>query len=701
MPGAGKPYPLGASWDGRGVNFALFSEHASRVELCLFDGPENDSESRRVELTETTDQVWHGYLDDVRPGQLYGYRVYGPYDPDAGLRFNPNKVLFDPYSRAIGRSLSWRDEVFGFPALDGDPMFDGATSHFDERDSAPYAPLGVVLEGKFDWRDDSQLDVPLTESVIYELHVKGFTKLHPGVPEAIRGTYAGLASPAAIEYLKSLGVTAVDLLPIHAHVDEFHLGKLGLRNYWGYNTLGFFAPQPGYSSDPTPEGAVRELKQMVNDLHSAGLEVLLDVVYNHTCEGSESGPTISFRGIDNLSYYRLSPDDMRWTVDYSGTGNTVDTRHPRVLQLVMDSLRYWVDEMHVDGFRFDLATALGRASDDFDRHSGFLDAVRQDPVLSRVKLIAEPWDVGPGGYQVGRFPAGWSEWNGKFRDDVRRFWRGDERRAPRLASRLAGSSDLFGHSGRSVTASVNFITAHDGFTLNDLVSYQEKHNDANGEGDRDGDNNNHSHNHGVEGPTDDPEIVEIRERQKRNFLATLMLSAGVPMLTAGDELGRTQHGNNNAYSQDNEISWLDWGLADGGPELLQLVRRLTRFRKAQSAITRKRFFTGRRAGVGGFQDIAWHTPSGEEIADWSRAGPALAVLIGPRSETDEALCYLINGSESDERFQLPQWVEADWERVFDTALPAGGEELAVTDDDYLALGRSFVVLRASGNSLDA
>ena len=693
MLGAGKPYPLGATWDGSGVNFALFSEHATRVELCLFDRPEHHSEASRVELAETTDQVWHGYLDNVRPGQIYGYRVYGPYDPDAGLRFNPNKVLFDPYSRAVGRSMRWRDEVFGFPAVDGQPTSEGAPSHFDERDSARYAPLGVVTEDQFDWEDDAHPDIPLTESVIYELHVKGFTKLQPGIPEAIRGTYAGLASPPAIEHLKSLGVTAVDLLPVHAHVDEFHLGSLGLRNYWGYNTLGFFAPEPGYSSDRSPEGAVREFKQMVKDLHAAGLEVLLDVVYNHTCEGSERGPTVSFRGIDNLSYYRLDREDMRTTVDYSGTGNTVDTRHPRILQLVTDSLRYWVEEMHVDGFRFDLATALGRESDEFDRHSGFLDAVRQDPVLSRVKLIAEPWDVGPGGYQVGGFPAGWSEWNGKFRDDVRRFWRGDQRMAPRLASRLAGSSDLFGHSGRSVTASVNFITAHDGFTLNDLVSYQDKHNDANGEGNRDGDNNNHSDNHGVEGPTEDAEIVEIRERQKRNFLATLMLSAGVPMLTAGDEFSRTQHGNNNAYSQDNEISWLDWGLAEGEPELRKFVQRLTQFRGAQSAIRRKRFFAGRRGEAGDLKDIAWYAPDGQEITDWSRVWAALAVMIGPASEGGDVLLYMINGGESDERFRLPQWVGAEWERVFDTSLLAGGDEVTLSGGDYFAIGRSFVVLR--------
>ena len=695
MPEAGKPYPLGAMWDGCGVNFALFSEHASRVELCLFDGPEHYSESQRVELAEMTDQVWHAYLEGVEPGQLYGYRVYGPYDPDSGFRFNPNKVLFDPYSRTIGRPLRWRDEVFGYPAGDGHPASDEATAYFDERDSAPYAPLGAVVEGRFDWGGDSPPDIPLTESVIYELHVKGFTKLHPDVPEAIRGTYAGLAAPASIEYLKSLGVTGVDLLPVHAHVDEFHLGKLGLRNYWGYNTLGFFAPQPDYSSDPTSEGAVREFKQMVKALHAEGLEVLLDVVYNHTCEGSESGPTVSFRGIDNLSYYRLDPEDKRSTVDYSGTGNTVDTRHPRVLQLIMDSLRYWVEEMHVDGFRFDLATALGRESDDFDRHSGFLDAVRQDPVLSRVKLIAEPWDVGPGGYQVGGFPAGWSEWNGKFRDDVRRFWRGDEGIVSRLATRLAGSSDLFGHSGRLVTASVNFITAHDGFTLNDLVSYDQKRNRANGEDNQDGDNHNHSHNHGVDGPTDDAEVVDVRERQKRNFLATLMLSAGVPMLTAGDEFARTQHGNNNAYSQDNEISWLDWDLTDQQRQLLKFLRRLTCFRKAQRAITRKHFFTGRQTGATGLKDIAWHSPSGAEITDWSHAS-AFAALVGPAAESGDALYYLINGGESAESFRLPQWDGVEWERVFDTAFPAGGEEIAVTEDFYEALGRSFIVLRATG-----
>jgi glycogen operon protein len=547
----GSPYPLGATWDGVGVNFAIFSEHATRVELCLFDTAEAETESLTIPLTEQTDMVWHGYLPDVRPGQLYGYRVHGPYDPHRGHRFNPNKVLMDPYAKVVGRTLTWNDTLFGFPPGEDD-------MRFDERDSAAAAPLAAVVDAAFTWGDDRPPRTPWHRTLIYELHVKGFTKLHPDIPESLRGTYLGLASEAAIHHLTSLGVTAVELMPVHHHTDDWHLVKRGLRNYWGYNTLTYFAPDARYASSASPLECVREFKTMVRALHAAGLEVILDVVYNHTAEGNHVGPTVSLRGIDNATYYRLQPHARRFYEDFTGCGNTLNMRSPRVLQLIMDSLRYWVTEMHVDGFRFDLASALARELHAVDKLGAFFDIIHQDPLLSQVKLIAEPWDLGEGGYQVGNFPTKWTEWNGKYRDAVRQFWRGDGGGVSELATRLSGSSDLYAQSGRRPYASINFITAHDGFTLADLVSYSQKHNEANGEQNADGENHNLSWNCGVEGATSDRRILDVRVRQRRNLLSTLLLSVGVPMITAGDELGRTQGGNNNAYCQDNEISWIDW-----------------------------------------------------------------------------------------------------------------------------------------------
>ncbi|HHN72800.1 MAG TPA: glycogen debranching enzyme GlgX, partial [Thermopetrobacter sp.] len=570
----GSPYPLGATWDGVGVNFAIFSEHATRVELCLFDSVDAERESVRIPLPERTDMVWHGYVPDLIPGQLYGYRVYGPWDPEQGHRFNPNKVVFDPYAKAVGRPLRWADELYGYTY--GHPSAD---LKMDERDNAAWAPLAAVIDPAFTWGDDRRPNTPWHNTVIYEVHVKGFTKLHPEVPELLRGTYSGLASEPAIRHLKELGVTAVELMPVHHHAYERHLVEHNLSNYWGYNTLAFFAPDTRYAAATQPAEAVREFKRMVRVLHAAGLEVILDVVYNHTAEGNHLGPTLSLRGIDNAAYYRLSPENRRYYVDFTGCGNTLNMVHPRVLQLIMDSLRYWVLDMHVDGFRFDLASTLARELHEVDKLGAFFDIIHQDPVLSQVKLIAEPWDLGEGGYQVGNFPVGWTEWNGRYRDTVRAFWKGDGGMMSEMATRLAGSSDLYEHSGRRPYASINFVTCHDGFTLQDLVSYNEKHNEANLEGNRDGENNNLSWNCGVEGPTDDPAIVALRERQKRNFIATLMLSQGVPMISGGDELSRTQRGNNNAYCQDNEISWYDWQLDERRRDFLEFVRYVVKLRR--------------------------------------------------------------------------------------------------------------------------
>jgi len=707
--GPGRPYPLGATWDGLGVNFSIFSEHATRVELCLFDASDATAESLRVALPEHTDMVWHGYIPGLRPGQLYGYRVHGPYDPAAGHRFNPNKVVLDPYAKAIGRTARWGDELFGYPV--GDPAEDLA---MDDRDNLAQAPLGAVIDPSFSWGDDRPPRTPWHETIIYEMHVKGFTQLHPeigntlnGAHAGLRGTYAGLRSEAAIRHLKWLGVTAVELMPVHHHAYDRHLVEVGLSNYWGYNTLAFFAPDIRYAAIPSPEESVREFKMMVRALHAAGLEVILDVVYNHTVEGNHLGPTLSLRGIDNAAYYRLMPDDRRHYVDFTGCGNTLNMLHPRVLQLIMDSLRYWVLEMHVDGFRFDLASALARELFEVDKLGAFFDIIHQDPVLSQVKLIAEPWDLGQGGYQVGNFPVGWTEWNGKYRDNVRRFWRGDGGVASELASRLSGSSDLYEQSGRRPYASINFVTAHDGFTLQDLVSYNEKHNQANKEDNADGESNNLSWNCGVEGPTDDPEIRTLRERQKRNFMATLLLSQGVPMIRGGDELSGTQQGNNNAYCQDNELGWLHWDLDDEKREFLEFTRRLIHLRREQPALRRRKFLQGRQLRGSDVKDIAWFEPTGAEMTDeaWNRDYVrCLGVrLAGDASdEVDEAgnrivgdtLLLLFNAHHEAIAFKLPSQKRGEfWQRLLDTAEPQAGVRGFRSGSRYPLQGRSVAVLR--------
>jgi isoamylase len=666
---AGLPYPLGATWDGKGVNFALFSAHAEKVELCLFD-PRGRREVARIALPEYTDEVWHGYLPDARPGTLYGYRVYGPYDPARGHRFNHHKLLLDPYAKALAGKLRWTDAHYGYRI--------GAQREdlsIDRRDNAGAMPKCVVLEEAFTWGEDHRPSLPWMQTVFYELHVKGFTEQHPGVPPALRGTFAGLASPAVIEYLHELGVTTVELLPVQAFFDDRHLVERKLRNYWGYNPIGFFAPEPRYlQSDPN------EFKTMVKHLHEAEIEVVLDVVYNHTAEGNHLGPTFSFKGIDNATYYRLA-QDPRYYDDVTGTGNTVDLRHPRVLQMVTDSLRYWVEEMHVDGFRFDLAPALAREDHGFARNGAFFKALAQDPVLSRVKLVAEPWDVGLGGYQLGNFPPGWSEWNGRYRDTVRRFWRGDMGVLPELASRLAGSSDLFEHQGRRPRASVNFVTVHDGFTLNDLVSYDHKHNEANGEDNRDGTDDNLSFNGGVEGPTSDPEIVNLRERQKRNLIATLLLSLGVPLVLAGDEHGRTQQGNNNAYCQDNEVSWVRWNAASPRDlALADFFKTMLRMRREHPAFERDAFFHGRPVDASGRKDIAWIRPDGHEMQpeDWSAERRTIGFFLGARP----MLFVAMNPAPDDVAFALPDVERVSWSLVLDTAIE-GGAQRDVPNDDVL------------------
>src|SRR5712691_4496809 len=592
----GNAYPLGAIWDGSGTNFAIFSEVAELVELCLFD---DEGAETRIGLTEVDGFVWHAYLPDVGPGQRYGYRVHGPYEPRRGHRCNPAKLLLDPYGKAVDGQVTWNPALYSY-AFGGS---DAGSINTD--DSKSFMPRNVVINPYFDWGGDQQLRTPYQETLIYEAHVRGLTLRHPGVPEDLRGSYAGLASPAVIEHLQRLGVTAIELMPVHQSVPDPFLVERGLTNYWGYNTIGFFAPHNGFGSAPTPHGQVAEFKSMVKTLHQAGIEVILDVVYNHTAESGALGPTLSFRGIDNAAYYRLADDDPQVYLDYTGCGNSLNVRHPHALQMIMDSLRYWIHDMHVDGFRFDLASALARELHDVDRLSAFFDLVQQDPVVSQVKLIAEPWDVGQGGYQVGKFPPLWSEWNGKYRDTVRDFWRGKPATLPEFASRLTGSSDLYETSGRRPVASVNFVTCHDGFTLRDLVSYNAKHNEANGEENRDGSDDNRSWNCGVEGPADDPGVTALRARQRRNFLATLFCSQGVPMLLAGDELGRTQAGNNNAYCQDNELSWVDWGMAENAAGLLGFTRALAALRREHLVFRRRRFFRGERAGDGHLADIAW------------------------------------------------------------------------------------------------
>ena len=693
----GEPYPLGATWDGEGVNFALFSENAEKVELCLFDET-GKTEIERIGIREHTDQIWHCYLPYGRLNQLYGYRVYGPYEPENGHRFNPNKLLMDPYAKAIAGSIDWSYPHFGYRLGSEDEDF-----AFDERDNASGMPKCRVVDTAFTWGDDRP---PLTswhETIIYETHVKGFTQQHPGIPPERRGTYAGLASAPAIEHLKRLGVTAVELMPVHSFVDDKHLVDQGLKNYWGYSSIGFLAPDMRYSAT----GSISEFKTMVKRLHSAGLEVILDVVYNHTAEGNHLGPTLSFRGIDNAAYYRLT-DDKRFYMDYTGTGNTLNMMHPRVLQLIMDSLRYWILEMHVDGFRFDLASALARELHEVDRLGAFFDIIRQDPVISQTKLIAEPWDVGEGGYQVGNFPVGWTEWNGKYRDEVRSYWKGDGGLVGELAYRLTGSSDLYERGGRLPYASINFVTAHDGFTLQDLVSYNEKHNEANGEDNNDGESHNRSWNHGVEGPTDDPQVRRLRARQKRNMLATLLLSQGVPMILHGDEMGRTQDGNNNGYCQDNEISWLGWDLSRSDQNFLAFARRVIRLRKEHPVFRRRRFFQGRRIKGADVKDITWLTPEGVEMTDeeWDSSfarslGLQMAGISEAeydaqgRPEEDDDFLLLLNAHDGGIPFTLPpQPEDTRWQVYLDTTYSAGlrADGFYKPGDEYPLKPRSMVVL---------
>jgi glycogen operon protein len=661
------------------VNFALFSEQATKVELCLFNGPQSTKEEQRVELIQYTDQVWHAYLPDVRPGQVYGYRVHGPYRPELGLRFNPNKVLVDPYAKSVVRQTKWHGSMFGYKR--GTSQDDGEC---DFEDNAAYAPLCAVIDPSFVWGDDAPPRIPWSETVIYEAHVKGLTARHPAVPEALRGTYAGLASEDVIDHLQKLGVTSIELMPVHQHEDEPFLLQRGLSNYWGYSTLSFFAPDIRFASSQGFMDQVREFKMMVRALHSAGMEVILDVVYNHTAEGNRWGPTLSLRGIDNLAYYRLQEDKRRY-LDFTGTGNSLNMMHPRVLQLIMDSLRYWVLEMHVDGFRFDLASTLARELYDVDRLAAFFDIIHQDPVLSQVKLIAEPWDLGSGGYQVGNFPVQWTEWNGKYRDAVRRYWRGECAVVGELATRLAGSSDLYAHSCRKPHASINFVTCHDGFTLQDLVSYEQKHNQANKENNRDGANSNLSWNCGQEGPSQNEEILVLRRRQKRNFMATLFFSIGVPMLSGGDELGRTQQGNNNAYCQDSLLSWYPWDLTSSDASFVRFVRRVSALRRSQPVFKRQNFFQGRSIHGSESKDITWLREDGEEMKhkDWldpSRCVIGLMLGGDALNEIDErgrsiigdTMLMLVNSNGWPVDFTLPSYTNSDeWQVMLDTRYEEG------------------------------
>jgi glycogen operon protein len=706
----GRPYPLGATWDGLGVNFAIFSANATKVELCLFDAA-GETEVERIELPEYTDEVWHGYLPDARPGVVYGYRVYGPYEPADGHRFNPNKLLLDPYAKQIVGRLEWNPALFGYALESGDDLT------FDERDSAPFMVKARVIDPAFTWGHDRKPETAWDRTIVYEAHVKGLTMRHPGVPEAIRGTFAALSEPAILDYLRALGVTAIELLPVQSHVTDSYLVEKSLVNYWGYNTLAFFAPDRGYAANP--EFAFAEFKEMVAHAHAARLEVILDVVYNHTPEGNERGPTLSFKGIDNASYYRLA-EDRRYYINDTGTGNTVNLSNSRVLQLVMDSLRYWATEMRVDGFRFDLATILGREPHGFEGQGRFLDACRQDPALAGVKLIAEPWDCGPGGYQVGQFAPGWAEWNDRFRDTVRAFWRGDPGQVPELSARLLGSADLFDKRGRRPWASLNFITAHDGYTLADLVSYENKHNEANGEDNRDGHSHNLSANYGAEGPTEDAGINAVRQRQMRNMLATLLLSRGTPMLLAGDELARTQGGNNNAYCQDNGISWLDWDLSPEAKDLARFTQRLIAIRRALPMLRRGRFLTGRVDEELGVKDVAWITPAGTEMTEenWTDGNAkSFGVLLDGRAQetgirrpgTDATLLLVLNAHDDVVEFTLPDHPGGrDWVVLVDTNRPDLDDLPRVPIGHvYAVTGRSLLLLmlrpesgRRSGGEAD-
>ena len=690
----GLPFPLGATWDGLGVNFAIFSAHATKVELCLFDAS-GETELERIELPEYTDEIWHGYLPDAHPGQIYGYRVHGPYEPEAGHRFNPNKLLIDPYAKQLVGELRWSEALFGYTI--GHP--DGDLS-FDERDSAPFVPKCKIIDPAFTWGRDHPVQVPWDRTVIYETHVRGYTMRHPAVADELRGTFAGLKTPEIIEYIRKLGVSSIEFLPIHAFVQDQHLLEKGMNNYWGYNSIAFFAPHPKYLAS----GKISEFKEMVAHLHNADLEVILDVVYNHTAEGNELGPTLSMRGIDNASYYRLMPDDKRYYINDSGTGNTLDMSHPCVLQMVTDSLRYWATEMHVDGFRFDLATILGREHEGFDERHGFLVACRQDPVLAKTKLIAEPWDCGPGGYQVGGFPPGWAEWNDQFRDTVRAFWKGDDGQLADFASRLTGSGDLFNQRGRRPFSSVNFVTAHDGFTLKDLVSYNHKHNEDNDEDNRDGSDNNLSWNHGVEGPSDDPEIVGLRYRQMRNFFATLLFAQGTPMIVAGDEFGRTQHGNNNAYCQDSEIGWVNWDICQNSQGLLAFVRKLIRLRQRFPMLRRGRFLVGAYNEELGVKDVTWLAPNAEEMSveQWEDANNrCMGMLLDGRAQatgirragSDATLLIVINAHHDLVNFTLPEVPQGIfWNRLVDTNNPTARPERFDFGDEYATTGRSLLLL---------
>jgi glycogen operon protein len=697
----GHSYPLGSTWDGDGTNFTLFSEGAERVELCLFD--ENGVETR-LPLEEVTAFVWHGYVRGVGPGQRYGFRVHGPHNPRDGLRFNPSKLLIDPYAKAIEGNVSWGEEVFGYPWESEEKDLD-----LNDSDDAALIPKSVVVDESFDWEGDKPLQTPWHETVIYETHVKGYTATHPGIEPDLRGTYAGMAQPAAVEHLQLLGVTAVELLPVHHFLHPQHLVDQGLRNYWGYDSIGYFAPHSEYSASGSSGQQVREFKELVKTMHEAGIEVILDVVYNHTGEGNHLGPTLSFRGIDNAAYYRLVEEDRRYYFDFSGTGNSLNVRHPQVLKLIMDSLRYWVTEMHVDGFRFDLAAALARELYEVDRLSAFFDIIHQDPVLSRTKLIAEPWDVGEGGYQVGNFPPLWSEWNGKYRDIVRDYWRGEPATLAEFAYRLTGSSDLYESNGRKPYASINFVTVHDGFTLHDLVSYNEKHNDANGENNMDGENHNRSWNCGSEGETDAPEVRDLRERQKRNFFTTLAVSQGVPMILGGDEMSRTQFGNNNAYCQDNDISWYDWSQPDEHLALLGFARRVMEFRQRHRVFRRRKWFQGRALHGAETKDIGWFNPDGHEMTEeqWVEGVVrALGVFLngevlpdpGPHGEllSDDSFLILFNADSAPIAFTLPsgRWGET-WAAVIDTNDPSLEEGSVVykSGEDVDVESHSIVILR--------
>ncbi len=696
----GHPYPLGATWDGNGVNFALYADNATKVELCLYSSITSKRESTKIEIQERTHQIWHTYIPNLKPGQLYGYRVHGPYDPQKGHRFNHHKLLIDPYARAISGNINWHDSLFGYDLKGG-----GSNNSMSRSDSGPHVPKSVVINPLFNWEGDTPPKIPYHKTIIYETHIKGFTYLHPDIPDNIKGTYAAICHPVTIQYLNDLGITAIELMPVHHYIIDEQLVNKGLTNYWGYNSIGYFAPDVRYSSGDGLGEQVNEFKRMVKELHKAGIEIILDVVYNHTGEGNQKGPTVSFRGIDNASYYRLT-EEKRYYMDYTGTGNTLNVMMPNVLRLIMDSLRYWILEMHVDGFRFDLASTLARELHEVDRLGSFFDIIHQDPVISQVKLIAEPWDIGEGGYMVGKFPPGWAEWNGKYRDCLRDYWRGAESMLGEFAQRFTGSPDLYQSDSRRPTASINFITAHDGFTLHDLVSYNNKHNEANGEYNKDGDSHNRSWNCGIEGPTDNPIINELRQRQKRNLLTSLFLSQGVPMLVAGDEFGRTQKGNNNAYCQDNEVSWLNWENAD--KDLLHFTKALIHLRRKHPAFRRRRWFQGQQINQAGLEDIGWFQPDGSEMthANWQHDyAKSLGVFLnghairskGPRGEqiTDNSFYIIFNAHHDKLNFTLPAVKYGQlWTIVLDTASNQVNMKKGIfkASQSLVVEGRSIILL---------